>query len=204
MLLAAVLGVAALGLATPVRGNTVPTLAEVLALLPGSAPFNAEPLSGGPGTVIRVSGVCGFPEDVADLGVDLVGAVEVVVTLGTSPPVTETFPIRDEEGSWGGTLTVPRGATAGTYPLNAVCNFSGEVELLNGEANGIALERKPVPQGLRAATHELGHLGDVKVPLIQYQPKTFEVVVPAQAAQLPSFGDLGAAVPVEAVPRFTG
>ncbi|MDP8991726.1 MAG: hypothetical protein M3N31_01505 [Actinomycetota bacterium] len=204
MLLAAVLGVAVLGVATPVRGNTLPTLGDVLALLPNSAPFNATPLSGGPGTVIRVSGVCGFPKDVADLGVSLIGEPEVVVTLGTSPPVIATLPIIDDEGNWAGTLTVPSTATPGTYPLNAVCNFSGEVEveLLNGLSVESAWTES---QGVRAATHEVGHLGDVTdLTVIRYQPRTFEVVVPAQTAQLPSFGDLGAAVPVDAVPRFTG
>ena len=201
MLLAAVLGVAALGVATPVRGAPIPTLEDVLALLPNSAPFNATPFSGGPGTVIRVSGVCGFPEDVADLGVDLVGEPQVVVTLGTSPPATATLPT-DDEGNWAGTLTVPSTATPGTYPLNAVCNLSGEVHLLNGlSVEGAWTES----QGVRAATHVPGHLGDVEdLTVIRYQPRSFEVVGPAQAAQLPSFGDLGAAVPVEAVPRFTG
>ncbi|MDP8975936.1 MAG: hypothetical protein M3N28_06160 [Actinomycetota bacterium] len=185
-----VVGALLLLLGLPSSGSAGVELTDPLNDVPRQ--FSSSPAQGGPGTTISFSGT-GCPDEL-EVVVALYSGLPPVIdpdavpalNLGTAVVTTTVTP--DGDGRWSGSFVVPAGTPAGAYFVFADCAGS--------EAAGFS-----------SASHD-GLLG-----VVDYIPNAFLVLaLPGGGgggggpSPTPGFdiGDLGAAVPIDGVPRFTG
>lgn len=155
------------------------------------AAFTSSPLSGTVGTRISFSGT-GCPAG-NGVFVGLYSGTPPVPPLATPSADPVVFEELEPNGTWSGSFVVPAGTPTGAFFVFADCFPPDDV----------------FDEGLDAASH------DGVVGLGDYLPNVFLLLglptgggggaTPAPTTPVPGLvGDLGAAIPVDGVPRFTG